>query len=224
VTWERRYALLLGLTGTAGALDALSFVFLGKVFTSFQSGNVLFLGLGIGDANWGLVVRAAAVLTGFFVGTVVGARRIGTRLLPPAMHDELGMVAIEAALLVAFAVLWLAVGMPDKDAVSRVVLLALGATAMGIQAALALSLKIPNVMTVALTATLAYLGQRVGAGVDAAARDADIPSAGLLGALLVTYVACALLVAALPGVPALALIPLALLVTGVTLDTADRRA
>jgi uncharacterized membrane protein YoaK (UPF0700 family) len=224
VNWERRYALLLGLTGTAGALDALAYVFLGRVFTSFQSGNILFLGLGIGHANWGIVIRVSAVLLGFFAGTFAGARRIGTRLEPPVTREELGMIAIESALLVAFAVLWLASGRPADHHVARVVLLVLAATAMGLQAALVMALKIPNVMTVALTATLAYLAQRAGAGVDAGVSAADVPSVALLVALLLTYVACALVVAALPETPALALIPLLTLAAGVTLDTARPRA
>jgi hypothetical protein len=134
------------------------------------------------------------------------------------------MIAIESALLVAFAVLWLASGRPADHHVARVVLLVLAATAMGLQAALVMALKIPNVMTVALTATLAYLAQRAGAGVDAGVSAADVPSVALLVALLLTYVACALVVAALPETPALALIPLLTLAAGVTLDTARPRA
>jgi uncharacterized membrane protein YoaK (UPF0700 family) len=224
VNWERRYAFLLGLTATAGALDALAFVFLGRVFTSFQSGNVLFFGLGIGHADWGLVIRAGAVLAGFFVGTLAGARRVGTRLAPPALREELGMVALEAALLAVFAGLWIAVGTPAEHHITRVVLLVLAATAMGVQAALVLALKVANVMTVALTATLASLAQRAGAGVDAGVAAADVPSVRLLVALLLTYVACALVVAALPETPALALIPPLTLAAGVTLDLARRRA
>src|SRR5436190_24315859 len=106
--WERRYPLLVGLTATAGTLDALAFLHLGKVFNSFQSGDVLFLGLGVGGGDGGLVVRAAAVLAAFVLGAAVGAG------------------------------------------------------AMGIQVALSPALKIPNVLTVALTATLAYFGQRLG--------------------------------------------------------------
>jgi uncharacterized membrane protein YoaK (UPF0700 family) len=219
LNWDRRHTFLLSLTGTAGALDALSFVHLGKVFTSFQSGNVLFLGLGIGNADGGLAVRAGTVIAGFFLGTAAGARLVGRRLAPGAARTELDVVAIEAALLTAFAALWIAVGTPDQHHVLRVALLALAALAMGIQAALVLALKIPNVVTVALTATLAYLGQRAGAGSEPRTRDGEeLPSSGLLVALLLTYVACALVVAVLPETAALSLVPLVLLVGGVTLD------
>jgi len=216
--WDRRHAFLLGLTGAAGALDALAFLHLGKVFNSFQSGNVLFVGLGIGDGNGGLVVRAGAVLLAFLLGTAAGARLIGTRLSPRRARVELQIAAIEAALLAVFATLWLVMGTPDDHPVLRVVLLAVGAGAMGIQASLSLSLKVPNVMTVALTATVAALGQRAGIP-GPVARD-DLPSTPLLIALISTYVAVAVAIAALPTTSALALIPLGLLAAGVGVDAA----
>jgi uncharacterized membrane protein YoaK (UPF0700 family) len=217
-SWDRRYAFLLGLTGAAGALDALSFLYLGKVFTSFQSGNVLFVGIGAGSHDSGLVLRAGVVLALFFAGTALGARLVGTRLRPEAKTKELTAVAIETALLTAFAVLWLALGTPAKDSVLDVALLALAGLAMGIQAALVMALKIPNVVTVALTATVGYLAQRVGAGSVEGPRDADLPSSWLLTALILTYLVCAVVVALLPKSSALSLIPLLLLAAGVTLD------
>jgi uncharacterized membrane protein YoaK (UPF0700 family) len=216
--WDRRHAFLLGLTAAAGALDALAFLHLGKVFSSFQSGNVLFVGLGIGNGNGGLVVRAGAVLVAFFLGAAVGARLIGTRLSPRGAVVELRITAIEAGLLALFAALWLAMGSPDDHPAARVALLAVGATAMGIQASLSLAHKVPNVMTVALTATVAALGQRAGIG-GPTDRD-DMPSTPLLVALMGTYVAVAVAIAMLPTTPLLALIPLGLLATGVGVDAA----
>jgi uncharacterized membrane protein YoaK (UPF0700 family) len=221
--WDRRYAFLIGLTGAAGTVDALAFLYLGKVFNSFQSGNVLFLGLGAGAGNGGLIVRAGAVLAAFFAGAAAGSRLIGSRLSPRgSQRPELGILAIEAALLAAFAAIWLAVGTPADHPVARVVLLALGAGAMGIQVAFALALKIPNVVTVALTATLAYLGQR--AGDSREARDRGLPSNGLLIGLCAAYAVCAAVIAVLPASSALSLAPLALLTSAVAVDLAGARA
>jgi uncharacterized membrane protein YoaK (UPF0700 family) len=219
--WERRYAFLFGLTGAAGALDALAFLHLGKVFNSFQSGNVLFVGLGIGNANGGLVVRAGAVLVAFFLGAALGSRLIGTRLSPRRVSVELQIAGIEAALLALFAALWLVIGTPDDHPVVRVMLLAIGALAMGIQASLSLSLKVPNVMTVALTATIAALGQRTGIA-GPTPRD-DLPSTPLLAALTATYLAVAVAIATLPDGSALSLIPLGVLAAGVGPPAARRR-
>jgi uncharacterized membrane protein YoaK (UPF0700 family) len=216
--WERRWAFLLGLTGTAGALDALAFLLLGKVFASFQSGNVLFLGLGLGDGNMGLVLRAGVVLLAFVLGTAAGAHLVGVRLAPRGASGvaiELRVVAVELVLLLVFAAVWLAAGTPADQSAVREVLLALGAAAMGVQASLSLALKVPNVLTVALTATLANLGQRLGVG---RAAEGDQVGTPLLAALLATYVVCALLVALLPSSPWLALLPAALLVAGVAVD------
>ena len=225
MTWQRRHTLLLGLTGAAGALDVLSFVHLGKVFTSFMSGNVLFLGLGAGGADGGLVIRAAVALAAFVAGAAGGARIVGTHLAPGARGRERAALAVESALLVAFAGLWLAVGTPDHDPVVRTLLLALAAGAMGIQGALVLALKIPNVLTVALTATVAYLGQRAGTRSLAKPRDPELPSTGLLVAFVVTYVTCAFVVAVLPSSPALSLAPLAALLVALAFDRqAARRA
>jgi uncharacterized membrane protein YoaK (UPF0700 family) len=221
-SWGRRYALLIGLAATAGSLDALAFLYLGKVFTSFQSGNVIFLGLGAGAGNWGLVLRAGASLGAFLIGAAAGSRLVGVRLRPTAVPKELDIVAVEATLLALFAALWLAVGTPDNHAFWRVVLLALGAGAMGVQIALSLSLKIPNVLTVALTATIGYIGQRI-ANPDQD-RQAELPPMDLLVLVCGSYAVCAFFVALLPETAVLSLAPLALLTVGVTLDSTTRRA
>jgi uncharacterized membrane protein YoaK (UPF0700 family) len=214
--WDQRYALLIGLTATAGTLDALAFLYLGKVFSSFQSGNVLFLGLGAGTGNGALVVRAAAVLTAFAAATALGARLIGTRLDAGTGLGELEVLAVEGVLLAAFGAIWVGLGDPTGHPVAQVVLVAIGAAAMGTQAALSLALKVPNVLTVALTATLAYLAQRLTAGDDE--HDLAVPSRPLLAFLLATYAASALLVALLPEWRTLALLPLLLLSLAITVD------
>lgn len=214
--WDQRYALLIGLTATAGTLDALAFLYLGKVFSSFQSGNVLFLGLGAGTGDGALVVRAAAVLVAFAVATALGARLIGAQLDAGERFGELEILAAEGVLLAAFAAIWVGVGDPTGHPVAQVVLVATGAAAMGIQAALSLALKVPNVMTVAITATVAYLAQRLTTADDD--QDSALPSRPLLALLVATYAASALLVALLPESRILALLPLLLLSVAITVD------
>jgi uncharacterized membrane protein YoaK (UPF0700 family) len=217
-SWDRRYGLLIGLTATAGTLDALAFLYLGKVFNSFQSGNVLFLGLGAGGGDGGLAARAAAVLAAFVIGAAAGARLVGTRLRPGAGRAGVEVLTLEAVLLALFAALWLTLGSPANHPVVRGILLAIGAGAMGIQAALSLALKIPNVMTVALTATLAFVGQRLG---DRKLEASDMPSMTLLVGVCLSYAVCAFAVAVLPATRLLALAPLVLLTAGVA---SERRA
>jgi uncharacterized membrane protein YoaK (UPF0700 family) len=214
VSWERRTGFLLGLTAAAGALDALAFTSLGRVFASFQSGNVIFVGLGLGQGDGGLVTRAGVVLAAFLLGSGAGARLAG---------PELRALGAEALLLAAFAALWIAAGTPAEHPAIRLVLLAVGAAAMGVQAALALSLKIPNVVTVALTAGVAELGRRAGLRAGDRPHGPGVPSTALLTALTLAYATCAIAVAVLPRTPALAVAPVALLAAGVSADRIGRQ-
>ena len=45
-----RDLLLKALTVSSGAIDAISFLALGKVFTAFMTGNIVFLGLRVAGA------------------------------------------------------------------------------------------------------------------------------------------------------------------------------
>jgi predicted lysophospholipase L1 biosynthesis ABC-type transport system permease subunit len=93
---------------------------------------------------------------------------------------------------------------------------------MGVQIGLTLALKIPNVLTVALTATLGYIGQRIGDPEEH--RRAELPPMPLLVAVCASYTVCALIIAVLPQASVLALAPLALLTIGVVLDSRTERA
>jgi uncharacterized membrane protein YoaK (UPF0700 family) len=216
--WDNRWAFVLGLTATAGTLDALAFLVLGKVFNSFQSGNVLFIGLALGEGNHGLLVRAVAVVAAFVIGAAGAARLIGASINPRGVAIELRIVSVEVVLLAVFAALWLAVGASGGSPAMHVVLLAIGACAMGVQASLSLALQIPYVMTVALTATLGGVAQRLGLRGGADAEPARQAGTGLMLTLIGTYAACALVVAVLPRSAWVALLPVALLVTGVLVD------
>src|SRR3954449_8886464 len=94
--WKQRRALLIGLTAAAGWIDALAWIYLGKVFLSFMSGNLLFLGIATGQAHGGLLARAAAALAAFMAGSALGGRLTRRR---PARG---GLRARPAAGLAAF--------------------------------------------------------------------------------------------------------------------------
>ena len=64
-----RNGLLNALTISSGAVDAVSFLALGKVFTAFMTGNFAFLGMGIaGNAGAPRIVSVLASLAGFAGG------------------------------------------------------------------------------------------------------------------------------------------------------------
>src|SRR5579859_6688849 len=70
-----RDLLLNGLTFSSGAVDAISFLQLGKVFTAFMTGNIAFLALrvaGAGGPGWSaIIVAMAAFAVGAYLGTLI---------------------------------------------------------------------------------------------------------------------------------------------------------
>jgi uncharacterized membrane protein YoaK (UPF0700 family) len=218
--WQNRRAFLAGITAAAGWLDALAFLYLGKVFLSFMSGNLLFLGLGSANGDGDLLARAATALGAFLVGTTAGARLAGSRVAPGDARNPMGRtLVLEAVLLAAFAVIWLAAGTPADHPMLSFALIATGAGAMGLQAAVALAFHLPNVATVAMTGTLAQLGALIGwerrEGNPAAA---GVPAASLLVVLCLAYLLAAIVVALLPAGRAVAFGPLVLVAAAIVID------
>ena len=57
-----------GLTASSGAIDSISFLGLGKVFTAFMTGNVAFLGMGIAGNPVPRIVSVLASMAAFALG------------------------------------------------------------------------------------------------------------------------------------------------------------
>ena len=192
--------LLVLLAALAGWTDALSFTALGKVFTSFQSGNLIFLGLGVDEADAQLFVGAGVSLLAFLAGTALGAYVVRRpEVDAPAISSLIPAFVLQLALLVALAVCWQVLGEPTGNSASRIVLVALGAAAMGIQGAAVFALRIPGVVTNAMTATLMLAGIFLGlrARGRAEAQKASQAPIGILAALCGAYVLSALIVGAI---------------------------
>jgi uncharacterized membrane protein YoaK (UPF0700 family) len=152
-----RDLLLAGLTFASGAVDAIAFLALGKVFTAFQTGNLVFLGIAVADAGGPDVLRVACSLGGFAVGVLVGTRVVqpsrGSSLWPSRVSVALGLAFVAQAVFLA---LWVAVsGRPGSGTAHA--LAAVSALAMGMQSAAVLSLGVTGVFTTAATATVIFL-------------------------------------------------------------------
>ena len=74
-----RNKLLLLLTLSSGAVDAICFLGLGKVFTAFMTGNFVFLGLRIGGAPGPHTTSVIVALGAFAAGVLLADAE-----LPPA--------------------------------------------------------------------------------------------------------------------------------------------
>src|SRR5690348_15197841 len=71
---QLRNTLLVMLTAASGAVDAISFLGLGQVFTAVMTGNMVFLGLAIGRGAFGSAARSAVSIPGYAFGVALGTR------------------------------------------------------------------------------------------------------------------------------------------------------
>ena len=163
-----RHWLLAALTVSSGAVDAISFLALGKIFTAFMTGNVAFLGMGIaGHPGAPRIVSVLASMAGF-AGGVYLATKITKRSSQSAAHEgeqatgvvwtRLTTFALGVSLLphLCFLMIWFAAsGRPSDNLIP--VLLAVWALAMGNQSAAVRQLNVGGIFTTAATATFIFL-------------------------------------------------------------------
>ena len=148
---------LIALTFSSGAVDAIAFLGLGKVFTAFQTGNFVFLGIGAADAGGPQLPRVACSLIGFAAGVLAATLLVrptkGSSPWPRRVTHTLSAVVAAQA---AFLLVWAATsGRPGTA--SGHMLAALSGLAMGLQSGAVLSLAVAGVFTTAATATLMFL-------------------------------------------------------------------
>jgi uncharacterized membrane protein YoaK (UPF0700 family) len=152
-----RDLLLNALTVSSGAIDAISFLALGKVFSAFMTGNIAFLGLRVAGASApgavSILVSMAAFAVGVYVSTRIVKPSEGSGKWPQRVTVALGGSLIAHAV---FLVVWFASnGQPTVDVAH--VLLASWALAMGMQSAAVRTLHVDGVFTTAATATIIFL-------------------------------------------------------------------
>jgi uncharacterized membrane protein YoaK (UPF0700 family) len=153
-----RDLLLNPLTVSSEAIDAISFLALGKVFSAFMTGNIAFLGLRVAGASHApggvaILVSMAAFAVGVYLSTRIVKPSEGSGKWPQRVTVALGVSLIAHAV---FLVVWFASnGQPTVDVAH--VLLASWALAMGMQSAAARTLHVDGVFTTAATATIIFL-------------------------------------------------------------------
>src|SRR5437660_12767131 len=69
-----RDLLLNALTVSSGAIDAISFLALGKVFSAFMTGNIAFLGLRLAGASGPGVVAIFSSMLAFAAGVFLSTQ------------------------------------------------------------------------------------------------------------------------------------------------------
>ena len=149
-----RDVLLVGLAVSSGAVDAISWLALGKVFSAFMTGNVIFLALGVTGAGGPGVAPVVVALAAFAAGVALAVRIVkatsGSGVWPRRVSIALG---VSALVQLVFLAGWMATsGLPSPGAAE--ILIGLSALAMGMQSGAVMSLGVPGVFTTAATATL----------------------------------------------------------------------
>ena len=152
-----RDALLLTLTAAAGSADAVSYLGLGRVFTANMTGNLVLLGITIGQGQLAGSIRSVIAFAGFVLGILVGVR-VTARTEPTAVWPRSATLALvgELGLLLALLAGWEITG-DRPGAVALDILIALSAGAMGMQTAAARRLGLVGVTTTFVTGMLTSL-------------------------------------------------------------------
>jgi uncharacterized membrane protein YoaK (UPF0700 family) len=148
-----RDVLLVALTLSMGSIDAISWLGLGKVYSAFQSGNIVVVGFGLADAPGPPALQAGVSLAAFGLGALISgelvAREVVGAMWPRRVSVVLGTVLTAQA---AFLAVWLLVHAHPGDG-SADILIAIAALAAGLQTGAIFSLGVRAVFTTAATAT-----------------------------------------------------------------------
>jgi uncharacterized membrane protein YoaK (UPF0700 family) len=153
-----RNSMFVALNMSTGCVDAVSWLVLGKVFSAFMTGNLVFLGLLAGGATGPDLLRVVISVLSFALGAAVSGWLLRTtikseRLWPFRVSGALSITALSEAGVVG---VWKGAGGHPSGNTIPVVIGMLSAS-MGVQTVAIASLRIRGVFTTAATATLAIL-------------------------------------------------------------------
>lgn len=186
--------LLVLLTVMTGLVDSVSFLGLGNIFVANMTGNIIFLGLGLGGSRGvaGEILPITLSTACFCAGAVVGGHLAFNgithrgRLLGAA-------TATQACALVASALIVTRFGHVHDP--GRQVVIAILAVSMGWQYAIVRRLNVPDFRTIVVTTTLTALVADRGEAKERIVRRtlsvATLLLGAAIGALLIRKVAVA---------------------------------
>jgi uncharacterized membrane protein YoaK (UPF0700 family) len=178
----------------AGATDILSYLTLGKIFTSAMTGCAALLFVGATGGHYPVAIRAALALASYMAGCGLAVA------LQPADEKQVKtpftlrrLLLAECILLGIYCLVSVHVHEPAAGA-PRLWMIAMSATAMGLQSIVAQDLSEPGISTVVLNPTMTSLG--VAATKVFLRREAKLPRPNRLQiVVLMTYAVGALLTA-----------------------------
>jgi uncharacterized membrane protein YoaK (UPF0700 family) len=152
ITWASTVLVLLSLT--TGATDAISYTRLGNVFASVMTGNMVLLGVSAGKREMNLAAHAGVSFAAYIAGAALGARLCGEQ---PSMRRwqqrARTALTIELVLFAGLTIGWeLASAHPRGNV--QLILLPMAVIAMAVQASLVRSMPQKAPSTTYMTGTL----------------------------------------------------------------------
>jgi uncharacterized membrane protein YoaK (UPF0700 family) len=186
--FEARAWRLLVLTCVTGLIDAAAFLGLGQLFCAMQTGNVVFLGLGVTGAEGASLDAPLTAIGGFVAGGLVAALLLRATTVSAAVMTEIALLALATATAAAFT--------PEAGEAAALVTIALLAGAMGLRTTVVRRRGGGNLATTVLNLTA--IGGAGGALADA---DDLAQRAAAFAALLLGAIAGALLLEAALWLP-----------------------
>ncbi|MCZ2401875.1 DUF1275 domain-containing protein [Paenarthrobacter sp. Z7-10] len=154
-TGRLHLVLMLILTFSTGAVDAVGYLGLDRVFTGNMTGNVVLLGMAFAGGTNLPILRPALALVCFMLGAA-GAGRVLRRAPDGWSHRTSAALLTVTCGITALAVFVGVVAVPGnllRESITTSVL----ALMMGVQAATARHLKVTDVTTVVVTSTITAL-------------------------------------------------------------------
>lgn len=152
---RRRHQIVVALTFVTGSADAMGFLMLGGAFSSVMTGNMVLLGLSVGHQEAALAVTSATAITSYVIGVIVGARVAGSARPddPVWPRSVTRALTVELVVMIGFLVLWEAT-IGDRPADLKLLMLAVAATALGIQSSAVQRFGVHGLSSTYLTGTL----------------------------------------------------------------------
>ncbi|PYU77782.1 MAG: DUF1275 domain-containing protein, partial [Acidobacteria bacterium] len=139
---------LLGMTAVTGVVDAVSFLFLGHVFTANMTGNVVLLAFASTGAPEVSVVRSLTALCAFLVGAAVGGRILADAGAQSQIRSAISAFGLEIAFLSAATLSAIGYKSASSSPVLQLyALIGLTAVAMGMRNAAVRKLGVPDLTT-----------------------------------------------------------------------------
>jgi uncharacterized membrane protein YoaK (UPF0700 family) len=218
-------AIVLALL--AGFVDAFVYLRVAPVFIANMSGNLVHLGMGAGEGQGRAVAAAAVALGGFLAGVFAAVARLDRHVRAARSAEARPLLIVESMLLAIMPItMWVFdIGRSATVRPIDYLVVAPGATAMGVQAIALRRVGQIAVATTYGTGAVVRLGEKIALAtrraplVGETQRSATIV---VLGVVLASYVIGAAIAASLRGAPVLLLVaaavPLAVSVVGTDAD------